>query len=92
VLVLRGGGAGLNPDGQAVRIVVLHVVRLDVECGRPVEMQATDRAFRIGQNEECAGSRHSVALSRCDLEEKIDQLMNERQLSISFLMGCVRGN
>jgi len=44
VLSLKAGGTGLNLTAAS------HVIHFDRWCNPAVENQATDRAFRIGQN------------------------------------------
>ena len=48
VLSLKAGGAGLNLTAAS------HVVHFDRWWNPAVENQATDRAFRIGQTQECS--------------------------------------
>jgi SNF2 family DNA or RNA helicase len=77
VLSLKAGGAGLNLTAAS------HVVHFDRWWNPAIENQATDRAFRIGQNKNvlvhkfvCCGT----------VEEKIDQLIeSKRHLSEDFL-------
>ncbi|MFD9668834.1 DEAD/DEAH box helicase [Rhodococcus sp. NPDC059968] len=70
LLSLKAGGTGLNLTAAN------HVVHLDRWWNPAVENQATDRAFRIGQNRTvqvrkfiCTGT----------LEEKIDQMIEDKK-------------
>lgn len=70
LLSLKAGGTGLNLTAAS------QVIHLDRWWNPAVENQATDRAFRIGQRRNvqvrkfvCTGT----------LEEKIDQLIDEKQ-------------
>jgi non-specific serine/threonine protein kinase len=73
VLSLKAGGAGLNLTAAS------HVVHFDRWWNPAVENQATDRAFRIGQNKNVLVHKF---VCRGTVEEKIDQMIeSKRQLS-----------
>ncbi len=73
VLSLKVGGAGLNLTAAS------HVVHFDRWWNPAVENQATDRAFRIGQNKNVLVQKF---VCRGTVEEKIDQMIeSKRQLS-----------
>jgi len=69
VLSLKAGGVGLNLTAAS------HVIHFDRWWNPAVENQATDRAFRIGQ-------QHNVFVHkfvcRGTIEEKIDALITEK--------------
>jgi non-specific serine/threonine protein kinase len=71
VLSLKAGGSGLNLTAAS------HVVHFDRWWNPAVENQATDRAFRIGQKKNVLVHKF---LCRGTVEEKIDQLMESKQL------------
>ncbi|MFA5625252.1 MAG: DEAD/DEAH box helicase [Bradymonadales bacterium] len=70
VLSLMAGGTGLNLTAAN------HVFHFDRWWNPAVENQATDRAFRIGQNKDV--QVHKM-LSMGTLEEKIDIILEEKQ-------------
>jgi SNF2 family DNA or RNA helicase len=77
VLSLKAGGAGLNLTAAS------HVVHFDRWWNPSIENQATDRAFRIGQNKNVLVHKF---VCRGTVEEKIDQLIeSKRHLSEDFL-------
>ncbi|MGB8769858.1 MAG: DEAD/DEAH box helicase [Candidatus Korobacteraceae bacterium] len=77
VLSLKAGGAGLNLTAAS------HVVHFDRWWNPAIENQATDRAFRIGQNKNVLVHKF---VCRGTVEEKIDQLIeSKRHLSEDFL-------
>jgi superfamily II DNA or RNA helicase len=79
VLSLKAGGTGLNLTAAA------HVIHFDRWWNPAVENQATDRAFRIGQNRNVLVHKF---LCRGTVEEKIDQLIDsKRQLTEDLLEG-----
>ncbi|OQW45408.1 MAG: helicase [Nitrospira sp. HN-bin3] len=84
VLSLKAGGAGLNLTAAS------HVVHFDRWWNPAVENQATDRAFRIGQ--EKAVLVHKF-VCKGTVEEKIDWLIeSKRQLSTDLLEGSAELN
>lgn len=79
VLSLKAGGAGLNLTAAS------HVVHFDRWWNPAVENQATDRAFRIGQNKNVLVHKF---VCRGTVEEKIDQMIEaKQQLSRDMLEG-----
>ena len=79
VLSLKAGGTGLNLTAAS------HVVHFDRWWNPAVENQATDRAFRIGQNKNVLVHKF---VCRGTVEEKIDQLIeSKRQLAQDLLEG-----
>jgi non-specific serine/threonine protein kinase len=79
VLSLKAGGAGLNLTAAS------HVVHFDRWWNPAVEEQATDRAFRIGQNKNVLVHKF---VCRGTVEEKIDQMIeSKRQLSRDLIEG-----
>ncbi|MGA7928063.1 MAG: DEAD/DEAH box helicase [Candidatus Sulfotelmatobacter sp.] len=79
VLSLKVGGAGLNLTAAS------HVVHFDRWWNPAVENQATDRAFRIGQNKNVLVQKF---VCRGTVEEKIDQMIEaKRQLSHDLIEG-----
>ena len=82
VLSLKAGGTGLNLTGAN------HVFHFDRWWNPAVEQQATDRAFRIGQNKNvqvhkfvCAGT----------LEEKIDEMIERKKGIAEKVVGSGEG-
>jgi len=69
VLSLKAGGVGLNLT-QAN-----HVIHFDRWWNPAVENQATDRAFRIGQNKSVLVHKF---ITTGTVEEKIDQMLEEK--------------
>jgi superfamily II DNA or RNA helicase len=79
VLSVKAGGAGLNLTAAS------HVVHFDRWWNPAVENQATDRAFRIGQNKNVLVHKF---ICRGTVEDKIDQMIeSKRQLAGDFLSG-----
>ncbi len=79
VLSLKAGGAGLNLTAAS------HVVHFDRWWNPAVENQATDRAFRIGQNKNVLVHKF---VCRGTVEEKIDHMIEaKQQLSRDMLEG-----
>ena len=82
LLSLKAGGTGLNLTAAN------HVIHLDRWWNPAVENQATDRAFRIGQKRTvqvhkfiCTGT----------LEEKIDEMIEEKQALADLVVGDGEG-
>ncbi len=82
LLSLKAGGTGLNLTAAN------HVIHLDRWWNPAVENQATDRAFRIGQQR-----RVQVRKFICTgtLEEKIDQLIEEKMALANLVVGDGEG-
>jgi hypothetical protein len=70
VLSLKAGGTGLNLTAAS------HVIHFDRWWNPAVENQATDRAFRIGQQRNVLVHKF---ITSGTLEEKIDALLSEKQ-------------
>jgi non-specific serine/threonine protein kinase len=70
VLSLKAGGAGLNLAAAA------HVIHFDRWWNPAVENQATDRAFRIGQQRNVLVHKF---VCRGTVEDRIDQLIESKQ-------------
>lgn len=77
VLSLKAGGTGLNLTAAS------HVVHFDRWWNPAVENQATDRAFRIGQQRNVLV--HKFVTSGT-LEEKIDSLITEKQETANAIL------
>ncbi len=70
ILSLKAGGTGLTLTEAG------HVIHFDRWWNPAVENQATDRAYRIGQNKNVLVHKF---VCRGTLEEKIDRLITEKQ-------------
>ena len=70
VLSIKAGGTGLNLTAAS------HVIHFDRWWNPAVENQATDRAFRIGQQRNVLVHKF---VARGTIEEKIDALIREKQ-------------
>ena len=79
LLSLKAGGTGLNLTAAN------HVVHLDRWWNPAVEDQATDRAFRIGQRRDVQ-VRKFVCIGT--LEEKIDQMIEEKKALAQLVVGA----
>jgi non-specific serine/threonine protein kinase len=78
ILSLRAGGTGLNLTAAS------HVIHFDRWWNPAVENQATDRAFRIGQQ------RHVLVhkfMTRGTIEERIDALLAEKRQFADDILG-----
>lgn len=69
VLSLKAGGVGLNLTAAN------HVVHFDRWWNPAVENQATDRAFRIGQDKNVMVHK---LIAKGTIEEKIDEMIDEK--------------
>jgi non-specific serine/threonine protein kinase len=79
VLSLKAGGTGLNLTAAS------HVIHFDRWWNPAVENQATDRAFRIGQQRNVMVHKF---VCRGTIEERIDAMIDEkRQLAADLLEG-----
>jgi non-specific serine/threonine protein kinase len=79
VLSVKAGGTGLNLTAAS------HVIHFDRWWNPAVENQATDRAFRIGQNKNVLVHKF---VCRGTVEDKIDRLIESKeQLAGDFLSG-----
>lgn len=79
VLSLRAGGTGLNLTAAS------HVLHLDRWWNPAVEDQATDRAFRIGQQRNVLV--HKLVASGT-IEERIDQMINQKRALAGKVVGA----
>ena len=70
ILSIKAGGVGLNLTGAN------HVIHYDMWWNPAVENQATDRAYRIGQNKNVFVHRLICSNS---FEEKINQMIKDKQ-------------
>jgi non-specific serine/threonine protein kinase len=70
VISLKAGGSGLNLTAAA------HVIHFDRWWNPAVENQATDRAFRIGQQRNVLVHKF---VCRGTVEERIDALIRDKQ-------------
>ncbi len=70
MLSLKAGGAGLNLTAAS------HVIHFDRWWNPAVENQATDRAFRIGQQRNVLVHKF---VCRGTVEERIDALIESKQ-------------
>ncbi len=70
VLSIKAGGTGLNLTAAS------HVIHFDRWWNPAVENQATDRAFRIGQQRNVMVHKF---VTRGTIEEKIDALIRQKQ-------------
>jgi len=70
ILSLKAGGVGLNLTAAN------HVVHYDLWFNPAVENQATDRAFRIGQEKNVTVHR---LITQNSFEEKIDKMIKSKQ-------------
>ena len=79
VLSVKAGGSGLNLTAAS------HVIHFDRWWNPAVENQATDRAFRIGQNKNVLVHKF---VCRGTVEDRIDQMIeSKQQLAGDFLSG-----
>jgi SNF2 family DNA or RNA helicase len=79
VLSLKAGGAGLNLTAAS------HVIHFDRWWNPAVENQATDRAFRIGQNKNVLVHKF---ICRGTVEDKIDQMIESKKHLADELLGA----
>lgn len=70
VLTLKSAGTGLNLTAAS------HVIHYDLWWNPAVEAQATDRAYRIGQNNNVIVHRF---ISKGTFEEKIDEMIQQKK-------------
>lgn len=78
VLSLKAGGVGLNLTAAA------HVIHFDRWWNPAVENQATDRAFRIGQQKNVLVHKF---ICRGTIEEKIDSLLTSKKSLSEDILG-----
>ena len=82
VLSLKAGGVGLNLTGAN------HVIHFDRWWNPAVENQATDRAFRIGQQKNVCVHKFVTAGT---IEEKIDILIESKQKLAGEVIAATSG-
>lgn len=78
LLSLKAGGTGLNLTRAS------HVFHIDRWWNPAVEDQATDRAYRIGQQKNVAVH---LLISAGTLEERIDQMIEEKRALAGSVIG-----
>ena len=78
LLSLKAGGVGLNLTRAS------HVFHIDRWWNPAVEDQATDRAYRIGQEKNVAVH---LLISAGTLEERIDQMIEEKRSLAGSIIG-----
>ncbi len=79
VLSLKAGGTGLNLTAAS------HVLHFDRWWNPAVEAQATDRAFRIGQNKNVLVHKF---VCRGTIEERIDALIRDKKALADSVLGA----
>lgn len=77
VLSLKAGGAGLNLTAAS------HVIHFDRWWNPAVENQATDRAFRIGQQKNVLVHKF---VCRGTIEDRIDRLIESKQQLVTDVL------
>ena len=82
VLSLKAGGTGLNLTAAS------HVIHFDRWWNPAVENQATDRAFRIGQQKNVLVHKF---VCRGTVEERIDALITEKKALADSVLGSGGG-
>ena len=82
ILSIKAGGTGLNLTRAN------HVFHFDRWWNPAVENQATDRAFRIGQNRQVEVHKF-VCLGT--VEERIDELIERKQALAEKIVGSGEG-
>ena len=70
VLSLKAAGTGLNLTAAS------HVIHYDLWWNPAVEAQATDRAYRIGQNKNVMVHRY---ITKNTFEERIDEMIQQKK-------------
>ena len=78
ILSLRAGGTGLNLTGASV------VIHMDRWWNPAVENQATDRAYRIGQEHDVSVYK---LISKGTIEEKINEIIEGKLQLASAVVG-----
>lgn len=78
ILSLKAGGTGLNLTSAN------HVVHYDLWWNPAVEAQATDRAFRIGQQKNVLVNR---LITKGTFEEKIDEMIRSKKELADLTVG-----
>ncbi len=78
VLSLKAGGTGLNLTAAS------HVIHFDLWWNPAVEAQATDRAYRIGQQRNVQVHRF---ITRATFEERINEMMRSKRELADLTVG-----
>lgn len=78
IVSLKAGGTGLNLTAAS------HVIHYDLWWNPAVEAQATDRAYRIGQNRNVMVHR---LLTTGTFEERIDEMINSKKELANLTVG-----
>ena len=78
ILSLRAGGTGLNLTGASV------VIHMDRWWNPAVENQATDRAYRIGQDRDVSVYK---IMSKGTIEERINDIIEGKLQLASAVVG-----
>ena len=78
VLSLKAGGTGLNLTAAS------HVIHFDLWWNPAVEAQATDRAYRIGQQRNVQVHRF---ITRSTFEERINEMMRSKRELADLTVG-----
>ena len=79
VLSVKAAGVGLNLTAAS------HVIHFDRWWNPAVENQATDRAYRIGQNKNVVVHKFVV---KGTIEEKIDEMINKKKSLAESIIGA----
>lgn len=82
ILSLKAGGTGLNLTAAN------HVIHFDRWWNPAVENQATDRAYRIGQDKSVIVHKF---ISTGTIEEKIDRMLNDKKELAESVIGAGGG-
>ena len=82
ILSLKAGGTGLNLTAAN------HVIHFDRWWNPAVENQATDRAYRIGQNKSVIVHKF---ISSGTIEEKIDRMLSDKKELAESVIGAGGG-
>ena len=82
ILSLKAGGTGLNLTAAN------HVIHFDRWWNPAVENQATDRAYRIGQDKSVIVHRF---VATGTIEEKIDRMLREKRELAENVIGAGGG-
>jgi len=83
VISVKAGGTGLNLTNAN------HVIHFDRWWNPAVENQATDRAFRIGQDKKVMVHK---LVCRGTIEEKIDAMINDKTSLANNVIGATGEN
>ena len=78
ILSVKAAGVGLNLTAAS------HVIHFDRWWNPAVENQATDRAYRIGQNKNVVVHKF---VAKGTIEEKIDEIINRKKMLAENVIG-----